>query len=105
MRLQSKKQRSRRTLDKWLEPAASAEVRRPLVRQESKRTRECRERMSPADRRAGRLGNQAVADVALDLWHGRANHRAGRRRSIRLDKLLHTRVRVRSFVDRNKMCT
>src|SRR6476661_2121003 len=105
MQWRSRTLKSTRTLDKSLESAVSVEVRRLPVRRESKKTHECRARMFPLDRKVVRRCNRFVASAARAPLHARANHRVGQTRSIRLDKLLHTRVRVRSFVDRNKMCT
>src|SRR6266700_7834007 len=104
MRSRSRKPKSTLTSDKWLEPAAWAEVRRPLVRRELKRTRECRARKFPSDRTAARHCNHFVAGIARAPLHVRVNHRVGQTRLIRLDKPLHRPERVRSFVDRNKMC-
>src|SRR5437660_12387478 len=105
MQLPSRMPKSRPTSGKTLESAASVEVRRLLVRLESKRTRECRAQTSPLDRKVVRRCNRFVAIVARVPLHARVNRRVGQTRSIQLDKLLHTPVRVRSFVDRNKTCT
>src|SRR6266403_1501610 len=105
MRLRLRMQKSTPTSDKSLESAVSVEGRRLPVRRESKKTHECRARMFPLDRKVARRCNRFVAIAARAPLRVRANHRVDQTRSIRLDKLLHTRVRVRSFVDRNKMCT
>src|SRR5439155_7285788 len=105
MRWRSRRPKSTRTSDKWLEPAAWAEVRRPLVRRESKRTRECRARMFPSDRKAARHCSHFVVAVAHAPLRARVNHRVGQTQWIRLDKLWRKPERVRSFVDRNKTCT
>src|SRR4029077_5947004 len=105
MQWRSRTPKSTRTLDKSLESAVSVEVRRLPVRRESKKMRECRARMFPLDRKVVRHCNRFVAIAVRAPLHARANHRVDQTRSIQLDKLLHTRVRVRSFVDRNKMCT
>src|SRR5258708_12678117 len=97
--------KSRGTLNKSLESAVSVEGRRLPVRRESKRMRECRVQKSRSDRKVVRRCNRFVAIAARAPLRVRANHRVDQTRSIRLDKLLHKRVRVRSFVDRNKMCT
>src|SRR5258708_32791350 len=105
MQWRSRTPRATRTLDKSLESAVSVEGRRLPVRREAKRTREVRARMFPWDRKVARRCNRFAAIAARAPLRVRANHRVGQTQSIRLDKLLHTRVRVRSFVDRNKMCT
>src|SRR5438128_9400125 len=105
MRLQSRTPKSTLTSGKWLESAVSAAVRTLPARQESKKTRECRAQTSPLDRKVVRRCNRFVAIVARVPLHARVNRRVGQTRSIQLDKLLHTPVRVRSFVDRNKTCT
>src|SRR6478672_7238429 len=105
MQWRSRTPKSTRTLDKSLESAVSVEVRRLPVHRESKRTRVFRAPKFPLDRKVVRRCNRFVAVAARAPLHARANHPVGQTRLIQLDKLLHTRVRVRSFVDRNKMCT
>src|SRR5206468_5887627 len=105
MRLRSRMPKSTLTSDKSLESAAWAEVHKLRVRRESKRTRECRARMFPVDRKVARRCNRFVAIAARAPLHVRVNHRAGQTRSILLDKLSRRQERVRSFGDRNKMCT
>src|SRR5256886_12789326 len=104
MRSRSRRPKSTLTSDKWLEPAAWAEVRRPLVRRESKRTRECRAQKFQSDRKAARHCSRFVVIVARAPLHVRVNHRVGQIRSILLDKPLHRPEQAHSFVDRNKMC-
>src|SRR5882757_9237093 len=101
MQWRSRTPKSTPTSDKSLESAVSVEVRRLLVRRESKKTHEYRARMFPLDRKVVHRCNRFAAIAARAPLRVRANHRVDQTRSIRLDKLLHTRVRVRSFVDRN----
>src|SRR6266550_4995079 len=105
MRSLSRRPKSTLTSDKSLESGVSEEVRRLRVRQESKRTRGCRGRKFRSDRKVAHRCNHFVVIVERAPLRAREDHRDGQIRSIRLDKLLHTRERVRSFVDRNKMCT
>src|SRR4029453_3065057 len=105
MRSRSRRPKSTLTSDKWLEPAAWVEVRKLLVRRESKRTRECPARKFLSDHKAARRCNRFVAIVAPAPLHVRVNCRVGQTRSIRLDKLLRRPGRAPSFFYRNKMCT
>src|SRR6266567_7482430 len=105
MRLRSRMPKSMPTLGKSLESAASVEVRRLPVHLELERTRECPAQKFPSDRKAARHCSHFVAVVAHAPLHVRVNYRAGRTRSILSDKLWRMPERVRSFVDRNKMCT
>src|SRR6266513_6321756 len=105
MRLRSRMPKSMPTLGKSLESAASVEVRRLPVHLELERTRECRARMFPVDRKVVRRCNRFVAIAARAPLHVRVNHRAGQTRSIQLDKLLHTPEQARSFGGRNRKCT
>src|SRR6266567_677 len=105
MRSPSQRQRSTPTSGKLLEPAAWAEVRRPLVHRESKRTRESRERMFPVDRKVARRCNQLLVIAVRARLHVRVNHQAGQIQSIQSGKPLHRQEPVRSFVDRNKTYT
>src|SRR6266403_6280312 len=92
------------TSNKLLESAVSVEVRRLPVPRESKRTRECRARKFPSDRKVARRCNRFVVIPARVSLHAREDHPIGRRRSIPSGKLLHTPARGHSFVDHNKKC-
>src|SRR5438552_130711 len=105
MQSRSRSKKSTLTSGKLLESAASAGAHKPLVRQESKRRRECRARTFPADRKVARHGNRFVVVAASVPLHAREDHPVCQRQSIRWDILLRRLGRVRSFVDRNKMCT
>src|SRR6267143_414832 len=93
MRLRLRMQKSTPTSDKSLEAAVSVEGRRLPGPRESKKTHECRARMFPLDRKVVRRCNRFVVAVARAPLRVRANHRVDQTRSIRLDKLLHTRAR------------
>src|SRR6266576_7072973 len=92
------------TLGKSLESAASVEVRRLPVHLELERTRECRARMFPVDRKVVRRCNRFVAIAARAPRHARVNHQAGQKLLILSDKLLRMPEQVRSSVDRNRTC-
>src|SRR3989442_11407240 len=104
MQSRSRRPKSMLTSDKWLGSAVSVEVHRPLVRQESKRTREYRARMFPSDRKVARHCNRFVVIVARALLRVREDHPGGQTRSIRSGTLWRRQERARSFADRNKMC-
>src|SRR5205085_4393012 len=94
----SRTPRSTRTSGKLLESGASAEVRTLRVHRGSKRRHEYRGRTFLSDRKVGRRGSRFVVIPARVSLPARGDHPTGRRRSIRLGKLLHTPERVRSFV-------
>src|SRR5438105_7908154 len=104
MQWRSRTPKSTRISNRSLESAALVEARRLLVRRESRRMREYRARKSRSDRKVVRRCNHFVVIAARAPLHAREDHRDGQTRLIRSDKLWRRPERVRSFVDRNKMC-
>src|SRR5882724_11271297 len=105
MRWRSRTPKSTRISDKSLESAALVEARRLRVHRESKRTRECRARKFPSDRKVARHCNHFLAIAARAPLRARGDLPIDRTRSILSDKLWRMPERVRSFVDRSKTCT
>src|ERR1700731_146449 len=99
MQSQSRTPKSMRISDKWLGPAASAEVRRLLALPESKRMHECRAPKSPSDRKVARRCNHSVVIAARGPLRARGDHPIGRTRLTQSGKPWHTPERVRSFAD------
>src|SRR4030095_3075135 len=100
MRLPSQLQRSTLTSNKSLEAAFWVEAHKPRVHPTTERMRECRAPTCPWDRKVARRCNRFGANLPRAFSHARANHRAARTRSIRLDKPLRMQAPVRFFVDR-----
>src|SRR6267143_4723500 len=105
MRSRSRRPKSKPTLSKSLESVVSVEVHKLRVHRGSKRMREFRAQKSPADRRVARHCNRLLVIAARVSLPARGDHPIGRTRWIRLDKPSHKPEQVRSFADRNKMCT
>src|SRR5436305_3047292 len=104
MRLQLRMQKSTPTSDRLLGSAVSAEVRTPRAHRESKRTRECRAPTFRLDRKFVGPCDHVRAALARAALLAPANRPSDRIGSTQSDKLLHTRVRVRFFVDRSRKC-
>src|ERR1043165_4755527 len=105
MRLPSQLQRSTLTSNKSLESAVWAEAHKPRAHPARERMRESRALRCRLDRKVARRYNRVGANLPRVFSRVRANHRAARTRSIRLDKPLRMQARVRFFVDHNKTCT
>src|SRR5215469_330203 len=91
-RLQWRMQLSTRLSNGSLVRAAWGEGRMLRVRREAGKTRECRGRRFPSDRKVARRRNRVLAVAAHVALLGPANHRAARTRSTQSDKLSHTPV-------------
>ena len=80
-----------RPSDELSESAVLAEGRMPQARRESGKTRECRAPTFQSDRKAVHPYNRVLVIAPPVATRARANHRAGRRRLIQLDKLSRRR--------------
>src|ERR1700694_2180432 len=102
MRSPSRTLRSTPISNRSLGSAASVGGRTLLVHRGLKKTRECRGRKFPSDRKVARRYNHFVAVAARAWLQAHEDHLIGRTRLIRSGRLLRTPEQVRSFGDRNR---